>query len=374
LETGKVECDQKMKFQFAPHHWLIICKILGFSLLLFFRIEVEEQVGFFLFLALITLFILRLRIKKMELTIFIDCLLCILVMFWWDDAFYALLIVLFEALARKKYLALLTLIYFYTAPEFLLLFLITGLGGYFLGCWIDEKENDLQRRFELKGQIYELESLSNELSVAAIQDARMATVAERARITREIHDNAGHDIIAAYISFQTLRGLVEDEEVLAMYDATLERLSGGVGKIRDILHNLMPTGTPSIEQLEKICDEFPLKVEFKSYGNMDHVPAYIWNTLSVCLKEALTNVSRHAVANYVKVEIDISTHIARLYVENDGIMNNHAPAGRGLANLRYRIGAVGGNLSVNKNSGVFRMICVVPLTKEGEVNDEGTFS
>jgi len=363
-----------MKFQLAPHYWLIVCKILGFSLLFFFHIEVAEQVGFFLLLILISLFTLRLRIKRMEFTIFIDCLLCIAFMFWWEYASYALLIVLFEALAKKKYLVLLTMVYFYTSPEFLFLFLIIGLGGYFLGCWIDAKEHDLQRRFELRGQVYELESLSNELAVAAVQDARMATIAERSRISRDIHDHAGHDLIAAYISFQTMRGLVRDEEVLEMYDATLERLSNGVGKIRDILHNLTPTGTPSIEQLEKICEEFPLPINFKFYGNMDHVPAYIWNTLATCLKESLTNVSRHATPSYVKVEIDVSTHIVRLYVENDGVQYNNSPTGRGIANLRYRVGAIGGNLSINKDNRLFKLICVVPLTKEVEMDDKGTFS
>jgi len=355
-----------MKFQFAPHHWLIICKILGFGLLFVFYIESEEHVGFFLVLALLALFILRQRIKKMEHTIFVDCLLCILIMFWWTYAGYALLIVLFEALVNKKYLALLTVVYFYNAPEFLFLFFITSLGGYFLGCWLDEKEKNLSRRFELRGQVYELETLTDELTKAAIQDARMAAVAERARISRDIHDNAGHDIIAAYISFQTLRGLVEDAEVLEMYDATLERLSGGVGKIRDILHNLTPTGTPSIKELEKICDEFPLQIEFKAYGNMNDVPAYIWNTLSICLKESLTNVSRHAASNHVGVEVDVSPHIVRLYVENDGVAGKTAPAGRGLTNLRYRVHAVGGNLSVNEAKGIFKLICVVPLVAESQ--------
>jgi len=350
-----------MTLKIAPHHWLIICKVLGFSLLFTFRIEPEEQVGFFLLLSLIALFVLRLRIQKAELTIFIECLLCISMMFWWDDAGYALLIVLFEALARKKYLSLLTAIYFYTIPEFLFLFLITSLGGYFLGCWIDEKENDLKRRFELKRQIYESESLSDELVKGAVGDAQMATVAERARISREIHDNAGHDIIAAYISFQTMRDLIKEEQLLEMYDATMGRLSDGVGKIRDILHNLTPTGVPCVGQLEKICEAFPLEIAFKSYGNMDDVQAYIWNTLGNCLKEALTNASRHAAPSYVKVEIDVSTYIVRLYVENDGVMNHTVPAGRGLANLRYRIGSVGGNLSVNKADGIFKMICVIPL-------------
>lgn len=360
--------------KFAPHHWLIICKTLGFSVLFFFCIEAGEQVGFFMLLALITLFVLRQRVKKMELTLFIDCLLCISFIFWWEDASYALLIVIFEALAKKQYLVLLTMVYFYTSPEYLLLYLLSGLGGFFLGCWADEKENDFQRCFELRNQVYELESRSEELAATTIQDTRMAAVAERARISREIHDNAGHDIIAAYISFQTLRGLVKDAEVLEMYDATLERLSSGVGKIRDILHNLTPAGAPSIGQLEKICDEFPLEVQFKFYGDMGDVPTYIWNTLEVCLKESLTNVSRHAKSSYVKAVVDVSTHIIRLCVENDGVVGSIAPVGRGLANLRYRVHVAGGNLSVNQDGGIFKMICVIPLLKEVEVNDQSTFN
>jgi len=361
-----------MKLQFAPHHWFIICKVLGFSLLFFTHIRVGDQVGFFLFLALLASFVLRQRIKRMEPTIFIDCLLCILIMFCWDYAIYTILIVLFEALVKKKYLALLIIIYFYPAPnasEFLFLFLITSLGGYFLGCWIDEKEQNLHQHFGLRGQVYELESFLDEQATITVQNARMATLAERSRISRDIHDHAGHDIIAAYMSFQTMRNMVKDEEVLDMYDATLERLADGVGKIRNILHNLTPTNAPSVSQLEKICDEFPLAIDFKSYGNMESVPAYIWNTLAVCLKESLTNVSRHATASYVKVEIDVSTHIVRLYVENDGVQKKRSPSGRGIANLRYRIGTVSGNLSVNTDNERFKLICVVPLVKEVEVDD-----
>ena len=325
-------------------------------------------------LMLIALFAFRLRIKKMELTVMIDCLVCILMLNWWEYARYALLIVVFEAFATKKYLMLLAVIYFYHSPEFLLLFLIVGLGGYFLGGWQEEKETDLKQHFGLKAQIYELEALTDEINFTAVQDARLAAISERARISREIHDNAGHDIIAAYMSFQTLRNLITDEQVLEMYDVTLQRLSDGVDQIRNILHNIMPAEIPGVDQLDKICNEFPLDVSFNAYGNMELVPAYVWNTLAICLKESLTNASRHATPDSVKVEVDVSAHIVRLYVENDGARHDKVPAGRGLTNLRYRISAVGGNLSTNKQDGIFKLICVVPLVKEVLVNDENTLS
>jgi len=357
-----------MKFQLTPRQWLIISKVLGFILLILFGTRVGEQIGFFLILALSTLFVLRLRLPKMELTIFIDCFLCIFMLGNWEYANYALLLIIFEALFRKKYLVLLVFVYLFQylpqMPEFLMLAFVTSLAGYFLGSLEEEKGKELERRFGLKSQLYEMESLAEALTASSVEDARLATVAERARISREIHDNAGHDIIASYMSFQTLRGLIEDEEVLEMYDATLERLSGGVGKIRDILHNIMPSDAPGIHLLQEVCDTYPAEIGFKAYGDTTQVPAFLWNTLAICLKESLTNATRHASPSYIKVDVDVGVRIIRLYVENDGVFDTKTTAGRGISNLRYRIGAVGGNLSTSKEKGIFKLICVVPLDEQ----------
>ena len=363
-----------MKFQLSPRHWLTICKIIGFCLLFIYSTSAGDQMGFFFILLLLALFILRQRVEKAAFTIYFDCIFCIFMIINWEYAPYALLLVLFEVFAKKKYLALLTIPYLIGTPEIFLSIFTTSLAGHFLGNWIQTKENDLRQRFELKSQVYELENLTQDLSSTAIEDARMATVAERARISREIHDNAGHDLIAAYISFQTLRNLIEDEETQEMYDATLERLSNGVGKIRDILHNIMPTETPGIAQLEKICTEFPLEIKFKAFGDATLIQTYIWNALALCLKESLTNISRHATATSIKVEIDIGSQIIRLYIENNGATTSHSPTGRGLTNLRYRIQAVGGNLSTNKENGIFKLICVIPIGKERKTYDKNTLS
>jgi len=356
-----------MKFPLPPHHWFIICKVVAFGLLLSFHTGINETVDFFLLLTLITLFILRLRIKKMELTLLLDFALIIFVADWWDQSTYALLLTLFEAIYRKKYTALLALIYIVLLPNVNLpLLTLTILCGFFLGSWEDGKVTEQRRRFQLHQNIHELEDLNHELSEATSITERSATLAERARISRDIHDNAGHDIIAANLAFQSLRGLLESEsvDVLDMYDTTLERLSNGVDKIRDILHNQIPTNVASVEYLQKICADFTTcSISFRHHGNTEQVPAYLWHVFSACLKESLTNVSRHAAASFVKVELDVSTHIARLSIENDGASHTtNTPTGRGISNLRYRIHAVGGNLSTSKDKGVFRVICVVPIT------------
>ena len=350
------------------NYWLIITKIIGFIFLILFTHEGDDQIRFAFILCLITLFAIRQRLPITNSSIYIDVFLCLSMMLTQGIGPYALLLVLFEAVVKKQYLALLAVVYFYNAPDYFLLLLVVVLAGYFLGRWESEIEDEVLRRFELKRQIYALEEMSEELAKGTISDVRAATVAERSRISRDIHDYAGHDIIAAFISFQTMQNFIEDEDVLEMYADTLERLSRGVGKIRDILHNLTPTVTPGINQIIKICADYPAVINFKQFGNMEIIEPYMWNTLQVCLKESLTNISKHAVATYIKVEIDVSTHIVRLYVENDGAKHNEAPPGRGMSNLRYRVNSLGGNLSSSNEDGIFRLICIIPI-KEDEEND-----
>lgn len=356
-----------MKFPLTPHHWFILCKVFGFGWLLTFHIAIDRPDDFFLILALITLFILRLRIKNTELTLLLDFSLIVFTASWWTPATYALFLTLFEAVYRKKYMALLALIYVTLLPEVdLPLLTLSILSGFFLGSWEDEKVAEQQKRFGLHQSVHQLEDLNQELADSINVAERSATLAERARISRDIHDNAGHDIIAANLAFQSLRGLLESEseDVLEMYDATLKRLSSGVDKIRDILHNQIPTNVASVEQLQTICANFTTcSISFRHHGNAEQIPAYLWHAFSMCLKESLTNVTRHSSASFVKVELDIAPHIARLFIENDGVSQGAStPAGRGISNLRYRIHAVGGNLSTTKDNGMFRVICVVPIT------------
>jgi two-component system, NarL family, response regulator LiaR len=84
----------------------------------------------------------------------------------------------------------------------------------------------------------------------------MTAVSERARIAAEIHDNAGHEIIGAYMSLQTARELLSDSntEALDLYDMALGRLDSGVNKIREAVHNLSPLTALGVEAL-KIYEE-----------------------------------------------------------------------------------------------------------------------
>jgi len=352
--------------------YFLICKVAGFGLLFALLITQEGgTAGFFLLLFLALMSLLRWRFPKLRATILVDILICNLLVTSWEYAYYAFVLITFEGMYRSFYWVALNGVFpiFFSDNfdlRFIVLLVVGALCGLFLGKWEREYEQKFTLRDQEAGKYYELEHLQSDIMETLPQIERMTAVAERARIARDIHDNAGHEIVAAYISLQTVRGMLDetDTDTLELYDAALKRLSSGVGKIRETAHNLQTVTSIGVETLLEICEHFPgCPVNFRTYGDTSRIPVYVWNMLEACLNESLTNVTRHAVASFVNVELDATQHIVRLCIENDGAARTGGTMGSGLRNLRHRAISIGGNFSVDAGE-VFRVICVIPIQEE----------
>jgi len=364
--------------------YFILCKVAGFSLLFALWIREGGQAGFFLLLFLVVMSLLRWRMPKLSATVLLDCVACILVSATWGYAPYALILLLFEGMYRNVYWVLLfgpflpamtgnVILQPFGASGFanewnlVLLAALSGLCGLFLKQWEREQAQKLVQRDTEAEKYYELEHRQSDIMTVLPQIERMTAVAERARIARDIHDNAGHEIVAAYISFQTVRGLFEgaDADALELYDAAMERLNNGVNKIRETAHNLQTVAPIGVENLLEICERFPVcPVRFSTFGDTARIPMYVWSMLESCLNESLTNAARHANPSYVLVELDATEQLVRLLIENDGGFKRSAgPMGTGMRNLRRRAMAIGGTFSIDPGAR-FRVVCVIPIREE----------
>jgi len=351
-----------------PRIWFLLCHIAGLSLLFAFWLISGETAGFFLFLALTVMALLRWRLPRLSCTVALDIAVCIGLAVI-GGTHYALALPLFSAMFFGRYWAAGTGLYlvFYFEPSLAAVLVLSALAGLFLGRWEAERQEKLNLRDRSAGRYYELESLQTDLTAALAQIERMTAVAERTRIARDIHDNAGHEIVAAYMSFQTARAMMDTEnpDALELYDAALERLSSGTNKIRETVHNLSAVTSLGVETLQELCDRFPgPDVRFCVYGNTSKIPVYVWNMLEACLSECLTNVARHSAAISVSADLDVTPHIVRLCVENDGVVETGGSPGSGLRNLRHRAAAIGGNLSIDAGDTTFRLVCVIPMKEE----------
>ena len=347
-----------------------IYRVIGVILLCLLWIRTDSSiVGFFFILFIINMMLLRWRFNPLRWTIIIDILVCISVSFFWPYGIYGLVLIVFDILFLNIGLLLLPIIvYVFVQGEYLLMVLLIQslFVGFSLEKWQVQKSKDLAQIDINSQKRRELETLKDELLTANIQVARMAEVSERSRISREIHDNAGHEIIAAYMSLQVIESLIDDtEEVKEMFKESIKRLEIGIEKIRETVHDLTPLIEIGIDHLNKLCSEFTFcPIEFKVFGDSSKVPIYLWNILEPCLKEALTNIMKHSMAEKVNITLDITPYIVRLCVENNGVKSKKELSGIGLRNLRHRVGVVGGNISTDTSDG-FRLICVLPIEAKG---------
>ena len=346
-----------------------ILTIAGLSLMFVSWLQVANTEGFLLLLFLAIMCIIRIKFKGRHIpkTIFVDLLMVVIAFLITGSpvTVYALAFVFFQGMFWGFYPAAVVIaaLFFQIDLASLLFIISLTIVGAVLNFWQRERKNRLEQRDYYSKRTYELESLQNELTNALNQVEQMSIVAERSRISSEIHDNAGHEIVASYISLQTVGKIMEKnpEKAAELFHKSMARLDAGVKKMRDAVHNMSSVTFMGVDRMREICENSPkIPVTFTTSGDMAEVTTNMWHVLEATLNESLTNALKHSKATYIRVEMDGTKHLVRLLIENDGIVEDSKPTGAGLRNLRHRVITVGGNLTVSKDE-TFRVVCIIPM-------------
>lgn len=328
--------------------------------------------GVILVLFLTNMALARSRFSLPGWTVLFDQVACLAAIPFWPGAWYGLALPLFEAMLKgKPWFALPVLITMMVYSEFSLpligvliqaVFVGWAIRGWSLQTDVYRQEADRERRDR-----YELENLKAELLLANVQVARTAELSERNRIAQNLHDHVGHELTGTILALQAFEQLWKEGNPQAneLFSQVQQRISDSALHLRETVHDLTPVKAIGIGRLEKICREFTAcPVNLKIDGDTSKVPVYLWSVLEPCLKEALTNVARHAQANQVNVSLDVSAYIVRLYIHNDGIGGVPDGRGTGLRNLRQRARAVGGSVSTSVVKDAFQLVCVLPIRQD----------
>lgn len=353
----------------TPQMYQTIYKMLGMLILcVLWVIEGKGLEGLYLLLAILILMLLRWRFPKLTWTLLLDQFIVFILTVNYPLGVYVLVICTFEAMyLGRAFLIIPTIVYCFLTGQELSFYLILfhgAISGFSLWGWSKLRYTAMKHIDQDNRRYYELENLKQELIVANKQTARLAELTERSRIARDIHDHAGHEIVAAYMSLQTAQAYFHEEPTQSeeLLNEAIVRLESGIDKIRETVQNLTPLSNIGVENLQHLCKEFQYcPINFKIYGDASNVPVYLWIILEPCLKEALTNIIRHSSAKNVVASLDITPSIVRLCVENDGVSQSQKTnSGVGLHNLQQRAVAVGGNVSTSITD-VFRLVCVLPI-------------
>jgi two-component system sensor histidine kinase DesK len=188
---------------------------------------------------------------------------------------------------------------------------------------------------------------------------RLAVVAERERIARDLHDLLGHtlsvivlksELASKLAELDTSRAIVEIRDVERISRDALAEVRAAVGGYRK---------TRFVEELEAGRAALAAAgVSLDADVAIAPLDPAQEQTLALVLREAITNVVRHARATRCIVRLDAAREGVRLSVEDDGNGGGEAE-GSGLSGMRARLAAHGGEMRRERAGGT-RVIITMP--------------
>jgi two-component system sensor histidine kinase DesK len=179
----------------------------------------------------------------------------------------------------------------------------------------------------------------------------LAAVAERERIARDLHDLLGHTLSVIVLKSELAAKLADRDPARATTEIReVERISRhALAEVRRAIHGYRG------ERLADELDSGRRALEAAGVAlvaEMDPVALGVdeERVLALALREAITNVVRHARATTCRVALSEQPGIVRLTIHDDGV-GGSGLEGAGLAGMRTRLAAVGGVLHHDGRSG-----------------------
>ncbi len=188
------------------------------------------------------------------------------------------------------------------------------------------------------------------LAMAQDEIERLATIAERERIARDLHDLLGHTLSTITLKSELAAKLLDrDKERAAKEISDVERISrDALSQVREAVRGYRSSGLEGELANAKLALE-AAGIEFDYYFESLDLPPTAESVLALALREGVTNVVRHSGASSAQVKIETRGGHAFLVVTDDGTLRTADPQDTGgLSAMRSRVEALAGNVSLRR--------------------------
>lgn len=199
-------------------------------------------------------------------------------------------------------------------------------------------------------------------ALLAKQDSEIyaATLQERNRIAREIHDNVGHMLSRSILMTGALKTANQTPALAQPLDLLEETLSQAMTSIRTSVHDLRDESIRLQSALESLAETFTFCPVTLRYDLGFEVPKEVKYAFITICKEALHNVLRHSNATAVTITVREHPAFYQLLFEDNGTrISPPSGTGCGLANMKERVAALHGTFKIRTENG-FRIFITIP--------------
>jgi signal transduction histidine kinase len=197
---------------------------------------------------------------------------------------------------------------------------------------------------------------------------------ERARIARDLHDHAIQGIFAVGLGLNALADRSSDADSERLSEL-VQQLDDAISAIRRSIFALRPGGSTSgadlRSRLEQVVRDQSAALGFAARLHVEGpvgsaVPPGVQDDLLAVVREALSNVTRHARAHRVDMIVAVGADLM-VQVDDDGVGVGAPARSSGIANMRTRAERHGGTFEIgDRQGGGTSVRWTVPLTRPAE--------
>lgn len=203
------------------------------------------------------------------------------------------------------------------------------------------------------------------------QQVHLATLAERNRIAREIHDNVGHLLSRAILLLGAISTVNTDEKIAPQLKMLSDTLDESMEKMRSSVHDLHDDSIDLEKNITEILNElkgFTVNTELDLDENL---PTDVKLSIIGILKEAVTNIIKHSNGNIVSVILHQNFSFCTISITDNGTLSLEQKQkisiedydGIGLTNIRNRANSLGGEAYFYINDG-FTVFARLPFNNK----------
>ncbi|MGK0465072.1 sensor histidine kinase [Clostridium sp.] len=191
-------------------------------------------------------------------------------------------------------------------------------------------------------------------------EINLATLSERNRIAREIHDNLGHILSRCLLQIGALIVINKDSNMKESLERVKNTISQGMDSVRTSVHDLHGDSIDLHDQIYALTKEFtfcPIKLNYDISENPCKRVKYSFVSI---VKEATSNIIKHSNATDVTITINEHPSFYQLIIEDNGVVKNYnTENGIGVRNILDRVAALNGNININTDNG-FKIFISIP--------------
>lgn len=194
-----------------------------------------------------------------------------------------------------------------------------------------------------------------------------ATLKERNRIAREIHDNVGHMITRSILQVGAIGVINTDEKLKAPISDLKSTLDTAMDSMRKSVHDLYDESVDLRQALAKLKPTDSAFAFSLEYDCEDDVPRDVKYAFIAIAKEAVNNAVKHSNGDEIRIIVREHPAFYQLEIMDNGTsaderrLSGETGDGIGIKNIKERVAAIGGTMRIKADDGL--MIFVTLMKK-----------